>query len=157
MTTVESSWVFAIAVLPRAGLVQESDKARPAGRGGTVDRHFQQVKLNRCQNTQKSKSDGALGFRDAANPSTFRPGPDCVPTPTLGLTKSIVKIVPTKLREAHINMTVSSPNALAAGANMVAPTTAPNLPKAADIPFNVDRQAGEKVILGSIKVVVFGP
>lgn len=52
----------------------------------------------------------------------------------------------------QIMRTVSFPRYVAAGSNREAPNTAPTFPHAADMPFKVDRQYGEKVIDGSINV-----
>ena len=58
----------------------------------------------------------------------------------------------------HTSMTALSPNASAAGAKRDAPTKAPNLPAAAQIPLKVDRQGLVKTSEGRTKVVVLtGP
>ena len=58
---------------------------------------------------------------------------------------------------AQISITESSPRVLVNGSNMLAPTTAPAFPHAAEIPFKVVLQCAEKVREGSRNVVVFGP
>ena len=59
--------------------------------------------------------------------------------------------------QAHISMTESFPKLSVRGVNMLAPTTAPAFPQAAEIPFRVVRQWLEYVREGSKNVVVFGP
>lgn len=54
-------------------------------------------------------------------------------------------------------ITTLSPHRSAAGANILAPTNAPNFPAAALIPFRVERHSSEYVTDGSRNVVVFGP
>ncbi len=61
------------------------------------------------------------------------------------------------LVNAHNIITVPSPYLLAIGSNKRDPVKAPALPAAADMPFRVLLQFSEKVIEGSINVVVFGP
>jgi hypothetical protein len=61
-------------------------------------------------------------------------------------------MAPNKDSPEQIIRTMLFPKEFAAGSNNEAPNTAPTLPLAADIPFNVDRQDGENVMDGSINV-----
>ena len=63
----------------------------------------------------------------------------------------------TRLTHAQHIITMFTPHISAAGANTLAPTSAPTFPAAALIPFRVDRHSSEYVTEGNMKVVVFGP
>lgn len=55
---------------------------------------------------------------------------------------------------AHAIMTLSFPSQFAIGRNIIEPIRAPAFPDAAHIPFSVDRQGRENVMLGIMKVCV---
>lgn len=71
--------------------------------------------------------------------------------------QTLVSAQAMRLTNPQLTMTTLSPHSLAAGANTLAPTNAPNFPAAALIPFKVDRHSSEYVTEGSKNVVEFGP
>ena len=96
-----------------------------------------------CRSTTRCASEESL-FNSSIVPSSF--------SSAESLVKKRVNIAPTSDTHAQSLMTCASPTHVANGRKSTAPSKAPILPLAAQMPFKVERIGREKVMLGSIKV-----